>query len=66
MNIKIELLNRYISDHINSILEDFDIDASQIADTVATKMLCEIQSIIINKKNSDFDAIEEIICVFEK
>lgn len=66
MNIKLELLKSYISDFINSNLTDFEIDASQIADTVATNMLREIQSVIRNEKFSDFDAIEEIVCIFEK
>ena len=56
----------YISDYVNSNLEDFEIDASQIADTVATNMLREIQNIIRNENYSDFDAIEEIVCIFEK
>ena len=63
MNIKLELLKSYISDFINSNLEDFEMDASQITDTTAIQMLTEIQSII---RNENFDAIEEIICVFEK
>ncbi len=66
MNLKLELLKSYISDYINSNLEDFEMDASQIADTAATNMLREIQSIIKNEDYSDFDAIEEIVCVFEK
>lgn len=66
MNIKTELLKRYICDFINNNLQDFEIDASYIADTTATKMLFEIQSIIKNENYSDFDAIEEIVCVFEK
>ncbi len=66
MDIKLELLKRYISDYINSNLEDFEIDASQIADTVATNMLREIQSIIKNENYSDSEAIEEIVCIFEK
>ena len=66
MNIKLELLKSYISDYLNSNLEDFVIDASQIADTVATNMLREIQSIIKNEQYSDFHAIEAIVCVFEK
>ncbi len=66
MNIKLELLKSYISDYINNNLEDFEIDASQIADTVAINMLYEIQSIITNETYSDFEAIEEIVCVFEK
>ncbi len=66
MNIKLELLKRYIVDFINNNLENFEIDASKIADTVAINMLSEIQNIIRNENYSDFDAIEEIVCVFEK
>ena len=66
MNIKVELLKDYISDFIKYRIEDFEIDASQIADTVAIKMLREIQSIIKNESYSDFDAVEEIVRVFEK
>ena len=66
MNLKLELLKGYISDYINSNLEDFEMDASKIADTVAINMLCEIQDIIRNEQYSDFDAIEKIVCVFEK
>ena len=64
MNIKIELLKIHIADYIISSLNDLEIDASQIADTTATQMLSEIQKVIGNKKYSDFDAIEKIICIF--
>ncbi|MBE7040051.1 MAG: hypothetical protein E7398_04930 [Ruminococcaceae bacterium] len=66
MNIKLELLKIYISDVINSKLEDFEIDASQIADTSAIQMITEIQKIIKDENYSDFDAIEEIVCIFER
>lgn len=66
MNIKLELLKSHIYDFINNNLEDFEIDAEKIADTVAINMLREIQSIIRNENDSDFDAIEKIVCVFEK
>ena len=66
MNIKIELLKKYISDYINNSLENFEIDASQIADTTAIQMLREIQKVIKNEAYSDFEAIEEIACIFEK
>lgn len=66
MNIKLELLKSYMSDYINSNLEDFDIDASQIADTTATQMLFEIQKVIKDETYSDFDAVEKIVCIFEK
>ena len=65
MDIKLELLKNYISDFINNNLEDFEIDASQIADTLAINMLREIQSIITDEECSDFEAIEKIVCLFE-
>ncbi len=66
MNVKVELLKSYISDFINNQIEDFEIDSSQIADTTAIQMLAEIQKIIKNESYSDFEAIEEIVCIFEK
>ena len=66
MNIKLDLLKRYISDFINSSLEDLEIDATEIADTLAIKMLGEIQRIIKDERYSDFEAVEEIVCLFEK
>ena len=66
MKIKVELLKTHISDFINSRIEDFEIDADDIAITVAIKILAEIQEIIKNDSYSDFERIEEIVCVFEK
>jgi len=66
MNIKLGLLKTYISDYINSNLEDFELDASEITDTTATKMLSERQKVIRNEEYSDFDAVEKIVCIFEK
>ena len=66
MNIKVELLKNHITDFIKFKIEDFEIDASQIADTTAIQMLFEIQKVIKEEKYSDFDAVEEIVCIFEK
>ena len=66
MKIKVELLKTHISDFINSRIEDFEIDADDIANTVAIKILAESQEIIKNDSYSDFERIEEIVCVFEK
>ncbi|MBR4031022.1 MAG: hypothetical protein IKJ06_06490 [Clostridia bacterium] len=66
MNIKVELLKNYIADFINYRIEDFDIDASQIADTTAIKALSEIQKVIKNESYTDFEVVEEIILIFEK
>ena len=65
MNIIVELLKRYISDFVNSNIVDFEIDASQIADTTAIQILGEIQNVIKNEVNSDFDIVEKIVYIFE-
>ena len=66
MDIKLELLKTEITDIINNSLEDFGIDADEIANTTAINMLSEIKDIISDEDYSDFEAIEEIVCVFEK
>ena len=66
MNIKVELLKNYISDFIQNKIKDFEIDSSQIADTTAIQMLSEIKNVIINTDYSDFEIVEEIVCIFEK
>ncbi len=66
MNIKLELLRDYIDDFIKQRIEDFDIDASKIANTKAIQMLSEIQKVLIKEEYSDFDAMEKIVLIFEK
>ena len=66
MRIKVELLKDYIHDFINSHIEDFEIDEEKIADTTAIRMITEIQKVIKDESYSDFVAIEEIVCIFEK
>ena len=66
MNIKTELLKSYIAEFVKSEIEDFEIDASQIADTTAIQMLSKIQTVIKNESYSDFDVVEKIVCIFEK
>ncbi len=66
MEIKLELLRNYISDFIRLRIKDFEIDASQIADTTAIQALGEIQEVIKDDECSDFDAVEKIVCIFEK
>ena len=66
MNIKLELLRDGISDLINQKIDQLEIDVSKVADSTAIVLLSEIQKVIINEKYSDFDAIEEIVRLFEK
>ncbi len=65
MNIKVELLKNYISDCVNQNINDFEIDANKITDSVAIKALSEIQNILITD-NSDEEIVEQIVEVFEK
>ncbi len=66
MNIKLELLSNAILDIIMQRLENIGIDADKIADTTAINALSEIQKVIQDENISDFDAVEEIVCIFEK
>ena len=63
MNIKLELIQNHINDIIKIIMEDTEI--SKIADTTAITILDEIKSVICNEELSDFDAVEEIVCILE-
>ena len=64
--IKTELLKRFIMDFIDNRIDDFEIDADLVANTMAINILAEIQEIIKNKNYSDFKKVEEIVCLFEK
>ena len=66
MSIKKELLKGYIIDCINNYVSDFDFNCDDISDSKAICILSEIWQIIKNNDLSDFEKIEEIMCVFEK
>lgn len=66
MNIKLELLKNFITYTVSNYFENLEIDADKITDTIAVRMLAEIQEIIRDEEISDFDAIEKIVCVFEE
>lgn len=65
MNIKVELLKKWVADHIINNMDDFEIDADKIADSVAIKMLSEIQQILMSD-SYDEEIVEQIVEVFEK
>ena len=50
MNIKLELLKGSIHEIIDSRLADITVNADEIADTAAIKVLSEIQNILIFQK----------------
>ena len=65
MDIKLELLKDSIHDIIDSRLTDIVVNADEIADTTAIKVLSEIQNILVSDLD-DFEIVEQIVCVFEK
>ena len=66
MTIKTELLKRHLSDYVSSMIENFEIDESEIAESTAIIMLGEIQKVIGDDSLSDFDCVEKIVCIFER
>ena len=66
MNIKIELSTTEIAGFIKEKLCEKEFDIAQIADTKATQILREIQNILAKEDLSDFEIVEEIVCIFEK
>ena len=75
MKLKYELFANAVSETIREKikmyadfngLNELDIDVNEIADSTAIKALSEIQNVVQNDKISDFDAIEEIVKIFEK
>ena len=66
MNIKHELIQSHITEMVGKLLEENIVDYSSIADTNAIIILNEIKKVIADDSLSDFDAIEEIVCILEK
>ena len=65
MDIKLELLQNYICDFLKSAFERFPPDTSKLADSFAIMALDDIKSVLKNDELSDFDAIEQIVCIME-
>ncbi|MBE7040180.1 MAG: hypothetical protein E7398_05580 [Ruminococcaceae bacterium] len=65
MNLKLELIQKHISQMVKQALENNIIDYNAIADTNAIIILDKIKRIIADDALSDFDAIEEIVCILE-
>ncbi len=67
MDEKIEMIKCEIEDVLTKHLHDIALHD----DTIATKALKEIQDVIksgniVDGDRSDFDIVEEIVCIFEK
>lgn len=65
MNIKVELLKEWVADRILNNMNDFEIDANEIADSTAIRALSEIQKILISD-DYDEEIVEQIVSVFSK
>lgn len=65
MNIKTELLKDSITSFINNQIDDFVINADEIANSKAILILEKIQKIIQSKEYEDFDVVEEIVSLLE-
>ena len=66
MNIRFELSTSAIAELIKESLEESNFDIAKIVDTKATQILQEIQNILAKEDLSDFEIVEEIVCIFEK
>ncbi len=66
MNIKTDIIKTYIADMICNSIHDFGIDANEIADSTAIKVLGEIQQVLHSNELDDFQVVEEIVLIFEK
>lgn len=66
MNIKYELIKIFLSEVANNFIDTNRLMLSKIADTTAIKILEEIRQVIANETLSDFEVVEEIVCILEK
>ncbi len=66
MDTKKELLAKLLCESIMNHLEYSHINFKKELETLALTVLSEIQKIVKNKKLDDSEAMEEIVCIFEK
>ena len=68
MGIKEELIKSAFSEMIIDQMHSVNFNAENIADTLAIKMLGEIQEVLTDNpfEKDDFQRVEEIVSIFEK
>lgn len=66
MDIKLELLSGAICDAVKENMNTLNIDASQIVDSKAIKILGEVKDVLHNENLDDFEMIDEIVNIFCK
>ena len=65
MNIKHEIIIGHIAEAVKGIIEEKITEELPSADTKAITILEEIKKVIADDELSDFDVVEEIVCLFE-
>ncbi len=66
MNIKLELISKAITELICNKVYELELDINKIAQTTSILVLEEIKNTLKNDDFSDFEKVEEIVCIFEK
>lgn len=66
MDLSLELLSSCLADYIQEELTLKNFNAKKLVDTKATQILKEIQIVLAKEDLSDFQIVEEIVCIFEK
>ncbi len=66
MSVSLDLLAGSLVDFIKEELTFKKFDAKKAVNTKAVRILQEIQDVLANDSKSDFEVVEEIVCVFEK
>ncbi len=64
MSVKTELLKVAIADYVVMNMSDFETATNKMADNTAVFLLDEIQRIIKDSNNNDFDIVEKIVKLF--
>lgn len=66
MSVYSDLFANSLADFIKEELTFKGFNAKKMVDTKAVRILQEIQDVLACDSKSDFDVVEEIVCIFEK
>jgi len=66
MSVTNELIAHIIAEQFTDLLERKKFELPEQAETIGLCIISEVQQILMDEKLDDFEAIEEIVCLFEK
>ena len=66
MDLTLELIANIFAERFSDLLYKEKLNIPTLAQNIALRALADIQQVIMDESLSDFDAIEEIVCLFEK